>query len=107
MFLSVVVVMSMGLWSEARSVTVFQVVLLASVGEQNVMSGDVALYSAWCGMCVGVVVLLRMKSSFNCSDMSSPRVLFCCSVYQLVCLAFMSPHRRTLSCVLSWLMLGL
>ena len=39
----VCVVMIMGKWSEVRSVTVLQVVLSDSAGEQNVMSGDVGL----------------------------------------------------------------
>ena len=39
----VCVVISMGKWSDARSVTVLHVVLCESVGEQKVMSGDVAL----------------------------------------------------------------
>ena len=45
-------VMMIGRWSELVSVSVLQVVVVESEGEQNVMSGEVARLSAWCGMCV-------------------------------------------------------
>lgn len=44
------VLMMMGRWSELVSVTVLHVVVFARFGEQNVMSGEVACLSAWCGI---------------------------------------------------------
>lgn len=59
-FVCVFVVIMMGKWSELVSVSVLHVIVVASVGEQNVMSGDVKFLLAWCGMCVCCVVSLRI-----------------------------------------------
>lgn len=89
-------VMMMGKWSEGRSCTVRHVVLCDSVGEQNVMSGDVLLYPTWCGTCVCSFVLFSVNMSSNCVVSEIPLALCGFSVYQSVCLALKSPATMVL-----------
>ena len=68
----VLIVVIMGRWSEFSACIVCQVVLLYSVVEIVVMSGEVACCSVVCGTLVGVSVFSMM-----CSELSSMVVSVC------------------------------
>ena len=59
------------------SVSVLHVVVFLRLGEQKVMSGELAVLPDWCRMCVYCSVLLRMKSELSCSANSNPLLSAC------------------------------